>query len=175
LCFPNPESCPYKFPSYSLGGWNAYNSVLVFITTEPFESFTVNSVEVDGKIPDVVGVWWKDRWGNSGAYIGMEEKGVPPASRLPFNVPPYSNAIIQIGNYEVAPREVKVNNLVLPVLNGWGNPYVWPANWVPIVAGVGVGGAAAGAAGYLATRNPKYGLIAIPGAIVGGIIGWLIS
>jgi hypothetical protein len=105
----------------------------------------------------------------------MEEKGAPITPKLPFQVPGYSNAIIQTQEYATMPKTVKLNDLVLNVLDGWANPYSWPLNWVPIVAGVGVGGAAAGAAGYLATRNPKYGLIAIPGAIVGGIIGWLMS
>ena len=182
LCFPSLESCPYKFPSYSPTGWNAYNSILLFITTEPFESFTVSSLEVDGKdvtskeaYPGVVSAWWKSRMGNEGGYVGMEEKDAPWTPRIPFHVPAYSNAIIQIGDYETKPISVKVNDFVLPVLDGWTNPYSWPVNWVPIVVGVGVGGAVGGAAGYLATRKPEYALIAVPGAIVGGILGWLTS
>jgi hypothetical protein len=174
LCFPSLKDCPYKFPSYSQGGWSAYGSILVFITTEPFESFTLKSAEVEGKdvtpqgFPRIVGCWWKSRMGNEGGYVGMEETGAPWTPRVPFNVPAYSNAIIQIGDYESMPKNVSVNGNVLGILDGWANPYSWPANWAPIAVGSGIGAAALGLASYYATRELK---IAVPLALVGTFAG----
>jgi hypothetical protein len=175
LCFPSLKDCPYKFPSYSSEGWSAHNAVLIFITTEPWESLTVTSLQVDGQTPGIVGCWWKSRMGNQGGWAGMEEKGAPIMPKLPFQVPGYSNAIIETQEYATMPKTVKVNDMVLNVLDGWTNPYSWPVNWVPIATGVGIGAIIGGSAGYLATRKPEYALAAIPGAIVGGIIGWLTS
>jgi len=177
LCFPSPESCPYRFPSYSKGGWNAYNSVLVFITTEPFETFTTDSVKVDGKDAAgiITGCWWKSRLTNDGGWVGMEEKGVPPAPRLPFTVPPYSNAIIQIGTGTM-PKTVELNGVTLNVLDGWANPYAWPVNWVPVVVGAGAGAAIGAIAGYfIKPLGPAVSeaVLALIGGLGGAAAGYL--
>jgi len=46
------------------------------------------------------------------------------------------------------------------------------SNWNPYLGAV-AGAAVGGAGGYLVTRKPEYALIALPAAVIGGLVGWL--
>jgi len=167
LCFPSPEACPYEFPEFSLYGWNAHDSTLVFITTGILEGLWI-----DGVPGGAIGIWWKNRMTNAGNWVGMGTRDVS----YPFVIPGFSNAIIQVGKIvDRVVLETDKGRIEVTAMDGWANPYAWPVNWVPIVAGAGAGAAIAGAAGYLATREPVYALLALPGAVVGGVAGYMIA
>ena len=144
LCFPNLESCPYTFPEASPTGWSALNSTLIFITTDSGERLRVEGVE-----GPLVGIWWKGRISNEGDWIGMDTK----RRELPFLIPEAANAIVQINALlDTAVIDTDRGRIERRALDGWANPYRWPAlpaslwlkkNWLPVTIGViGVGAVA---------------------------------
>ena len=46
------------------------------------------------------------------------------------------------------------------------------SNWNPYI-GAGIGAVIGGVGGHLATKKPEYALIALPVAVIGGVVGWL--
>jgi hypothetical protein len=168
LCFPSLEACPYKFPSYSPSGWAAYDSTLVFITTEWWESLRIDGIE-----PKKVSVIaWKNRLSNKGGWVGMEAY---PVSTYPFIIPSFSNAIIHVAEMvDSVILETDKGRFDLGALDGWANPYSWPANWVPIAVGSGIGAGGLGLASYAATRDLKIAVpLALVGAFAGAGLSWL--
>jgi len=88
LSFSSPKECPYVFPPFSLGCWNALNSTLVFIKTGS-QPMVIKEVLEDGNlIKDIYGIWWETEW------MGMMTSPI----KFPVVIPAHQRAIIQIGH-----------------------------------------------------------------------------
>ena len=101
LSFPSLEECPYKFPSFSLGHWSAFNSTLIFIKTGS-QPMAIKEISENGNfVEGIIGVWWETGW------MGM---GTHPIE-FPIIIPANQKAIIQIGH--IAEGNITINLLEL--------------------------------------------------------------
>ncbi len=108
LIFPSPSDCPYinTFPPQSPAGWSAYNSTLVYITTDA-SALTINSVLIDGIQTSAV-AWWE-----TGAAWSTYSVSIPPNQR----------AILQIGgNPNAVTLQTNIGTITLPVYDGESDP-----------------------------------------------------
>jgi len=88
LIFQSPVGSPYTFPSFSLEGWNAYNSTLVYFITDDKPKRLYSVLADEGVATDIVGIWWGTDW------LGMNTKTIT----YPITIPPYQKCIIQINH-----------------------------------------------------------------------------
>ncbi len=100
IVFNSPADCPYTFPNYAQNSWGAYDSTLLYVSTND-TSVTISSILDDGKpITDIIGVWWETNW------LGMNTKSVT----YPIVIPPHQEAIIQINHIASALSLITVQN-----------------------------------------------------------------
>jgi len=88
LSFSSLESCPYEFPPYSLTGWSAFNSTLVYIKTGNKPLRIASILENSEPAKGIVGIWWETGW------VGMGTKPI----EFPVIIPPNQRAIVQINH-----------------------------------------------------------------------------
>lgn len=88
LSFLTLKECPYEFPSFSIGGWKAFDSTLIYIKTGQRPMIISSIFEGNTPISDIVGIWWETDW------RGMSTKPL----ELPITIPPNQRVIIQINH-----------------------------------------------------------------------------
>jgi len=108
LSFPYSISCPYEFPTFSLGKWAGLDATVVFMKTGS-EPLIINRIDVNGKIAIYdhvnhnIGLWWETDW------MGMTTKQIT----YPIIIPPYQRAIIQIDHLARLGDEVALHYFAL--------------------------------------------------------------